>query len=401
MKKVLTLLSVLVLVVGMTLSASAVKLVVWESPGPEEEFIQEMGKIYTEQTGVEIEVQPVDQINQDDKLALDGPAGKGADIVVWPHDGIGRSVEQGLIWPIPEDKVDTSAFTESSLNALTYKGKLYGLPYAVESVALLYNKDLLPEVPETFDEFLAKVKELNKPAEGQFGFMANIGDLYHVFGFISGYGGYIFKQTENGLDINDIGLDSPGAIKAMKFIKSFRTSGLMPEGTTGDVMNGLFSQGSLAAVIDGLWALEGYREAGVNFGVAPLPRLDNGEYPHTFIGVKGYYISAFSEHKEEALKFIQWLTTKENSFKHYQKTYVIPPRKDVMEMPEFKENKVVEAFAIQASRGMPMPNVPEMMAVWEPANNALSFILQDQVTPEEAAKLCVQRIQDNIEMMKE
>ena len=81
MKKYLRVVLVAMLVFSMSLSASAVKLVVWQSSGAQEEFINTMGKLYTAETGVEIEVQPVDQLTQDDKLALDGPAGKGPDIL--------------------------------------------------------------------------------------------------------------------------------------------------------------------------------------------------------------------------------------------------------------------------------------------------------------------------------
>lgn len=81
MKNYLKVVLVALLVVCMSFSASAKKLVVWQSSGAEEEFINTLGKLYTAETGVEIEVQPVDQLTQDDKLALDGPAGKGPDIL--------------------------------------------------------------------------------------------------------------------------------------------------------------------------------------------------------------------------------------------------------------------------------------------------------------------------------
>ncbi|MCG8515433.1 MAG: extracellular solute-binding protein [Halanaerobiales bacterium] len=401
MKKIAVWSVVLVLVLGLTISAGAVKLVVWESSGPEEDFVTLVGEKYTEETGVKIEVIAIDQLSQGDKLALDGPAGKGADIVVWPHDRIGKAVLQGLLWPLPQDKLNLDGYTESALDALRYQGDLYGLPYAMESVAIIYNKDLLATIPPTFDQFLAEVLKLNKPEENQFGFMGDIGNLYHIFGFVAGYGGYVFKNTEQGLDVDDIGLANQGAIRAANLIKTFRTSGLMPEGTTYDVFDGLFQEGRLAAQINGPWAFGNYQKAGLNYGIAPFPKLDNGEYPRTFIGVKAYYISAFSEHKEEALEFIKWLTNQENSFRHYQETAIIPTRDDVISMPEFQGNKDFMAFAVQAGRGIPMPNVPEMMQVWDPINDALSFILRGQITPEEALPMAVEQIKENIQQMKQ
>ncbi|HBL36156.1 MAG TPA: ABC transporter substrate-binding protein, partial [Firmicutes bacterium] len=55
---------------------------------------------------------------------------------------------------------------------------------------------------------------------------------------------------------------------------------------------------------------------------------------------------------------------------------------------------------IQASRSIPMPNIPEMMQVWDPAANAIQFILRNQGTAEVVLPICVEQIKENIMMMK-
>lgn len=44
---------------------------------------------------------------------------------------------------------------------MTVDGKTYGYPVAMEAVSLIYNKDLLPEPPKTFEE-IAKIDETLK-----------------------------------------------------------------------------------------------------------------------------------------------------------------------------------------------------------------------------------------------
>ena len=58
------------------------------------------------------------------------------------------------IWSVAElDLGDKAAeFTEQSLKAFSYKGKLYGMPYATENVGFFYNKDLVTTVPTTWQE---------------------------------------------------------------------------------------------------------------------------------------------------------------------------------------------------------------------------------------------------------
>lgn len=400
MKILLRVCLVPVLVFCITLSASATKLIVWQSSGAQEDFIRMMGKLYTEETGVEIEVQPVDQLSQDDKLALDGPAGKGADILAWPHDQLGIPVLQGLLWQLPEEEIGLDNYSDAAIEAMRVGGKLYGIPYAMETTALIYNKDIISEIPESFDEFLDKVTALNNPVENIYGFMAKLDDLYFMYGFISGYGGYIFERIDEGFNVENIGLSNEGAIRGMKLIRSFRESGLMPEGSTYDVAMGLFSGGDLAVTLTGPWEFDNFNKSGINYGIAPLPVLDNGNYPKTFIGVKGYYISNFSKNKKEALKFIQWLTTQGNNYKQFQETAIIPARIDVLDLPEFQKNQNFISFAIQADRGEPMPNIPEMAQVWEPMNNALTFVANGEATPEEVMPLAVEQIKENIMMMK-
>lgn len=397
MKKSLLLVFALVLVLTSNAFA-ATKLVVWESQGPETEFLNAVKGEFTKATGIEVEVVGIDQLSQAAKLALDGPAGKGADIVVWPHDRIGQAVEEGIIAPLTLTKEQIALYTEQTMAAMTYQGKIYGIPYSLETTALIYNKKLLPVVPNTMDALFSLAKEMT--GKGRYGFLYDITNFYFTYGFLGGYGGYVFKSSKNGLDVEDIGLANKGAIEGAELVKRFRTEGLIPEGTDYGVTDGLFKEGKVAAIINGPWAFAEYKKAGIDYGIAPLPKLSNGQYPQTFIGVKGYYVSAFSKNKDAATKFALWLANKENSLKHHQMNAIIPTHKEVLTAPQFTQNKDLVAFATQAGRGIPMPNAPEMGQVWDPMANALTYILNGQATPKAALEMAVETIEENIYEMK-
>lgn len=57
-------------------------------------------------------------------------------------------------------------------------------------------------------------------------------------------------------------------------------------------MDNYFKEGKAAAVISGPWALGDYAKSGVDYGVAPLPILPNGQAMRPFYGAKGYVISS-------------------------------------------------------------------------------------------------------------
>ena len=68
-------------------------------------------------------------------------AGNGPDVVVGAHDWIGQLVQNGAIDPLQLSPGDLAGFSETAVQATTYNGQLYGLPYQVESLALYCNTD--------------------------------------------------------------------------------------------------------------------------------------------------------------------------------------------------------------------------------------------------------------------
>ncbi|SFE53421.1 arabinogalactan oligomer / maltooligosaccharide transport system substrate-binding protein [Thermoanaerobacter thermohydrosulfuricus] len=64
--------------------------------------------------------------------------------------------------------------------------------------------------------------------------------------------------------------------------------------------------------------------------------------------------------------------------------------------PEVKNNEILNAFAEQATHAIPMPNIPQMAAVWTPAGNALQLITSGKVPVDKAADDMVNQIKQGI-----
>ncbi len=377
------------------------KLVVWANNDPIQlKNTRKLAKEYEEKSGIKVEVVPVDLLKQQEKLALDGPAGKGADLVTWPHDQLGDAVIKGLVRPLEVGEDVTGQFSESAVQALTYDGQVYGLPYVTESIALIYNKKLMPEPPESFDELIDFARKNTEPAEKKYGLLFEGANFYYSYFLMDAMGGYIFKEDGGKVNTEDIGLNNEGSKKAMETLQGWYQEKLLPIKVTADTVNGLFKEGKAAAVINGPWAVKDYEQAGVDFAVAPLPHID-GKAPRTFIGVKGWYVSAYSKHPAWATDLLKFFTSKESLLLRFQETGEIPPRKDLLEDPVIKDDPVVSGFAKQASNGIPMPNVPEMGQVWEPIGNAITFVAQGKQSPEKALNDAVSMIKEKIQAQKQ
>jgi arabinogalactan oligomer/maltooligosaccharide transport system substrate-binding protein len=381
---------------GQLLPEPGAKLLVWESEGPEGEFIQYAAKKFTEKYGVEVVYEPVTHTDAPGKLATDGPAGIGADVFAAPHDKTGELVASGLIQEndLFADRI-RNEFMQGAVDAVSFQGVVYGYPTGIETYALFYNKEYVKEPPKTYQDIVEFAKEFNDLASNRFGFMWDVGNAYYSHSFVAGYGGYVFGK--GGTDKDDIGLNSKEAVEGAKFLVSLKEIlPLKSDDTNYQVMDGMFKEGKAAMIINGPWAVRGYQEAGVDFGIAPLPLLPNGEHPASFSGVRTMFVSAYTKYPNAAKLFADFITSEEMLLKRYEITKQIPPMKSLMNADIIKSDLYAAPFLEQAQFAVPMPSIPQMGVVWEPYARAFQVMWNDGVDPQKALDEAVQTIKDAI-----
>lgn len=372
------------------------KLVVWvNDEEKQKQALNDIFKKYTEKTGIKVETVAVSMLDQAKKIALDGPAGKGPDIFYQPHDRIGDIVLQGLADPV--DLGDAkSEYSKTAMDAVTYDAQTYGVPFVVETYGLFYNKNLVPEAPQTMEELMKIAKEKTTPSKDRYGFLMEAANFYFVYPFFAGYGGYVFRNEDGKMDTSDIGLANDGAVKGAELVQSWFENGYIPKEINQDVMNGLFTKGNVATVISGPWNIATYSDAlGDKLATAPLPVLENGEHPKSFVGVKAWMLSAYSKNKEWATDLMKFITNEENSLHYYEVAGEMPANEKALTNEKIKNDPLISGFAEQIQYGEPMPNVPQMSQVWGPMGNALQFIAKGD-NPKEVLKEAVKTIQDKI-----
>ncbi|WP_249870285.1 sugar ABC transporter substrate-binding protein [Oceanobacillus saliphilus] len=363
----------------------------------QEEAVREITEKYTEETGIEVEMIPVDMLEQVEKLDVEGPAGNGPDIIFQPHDRIGDLVLRGLVDSVNLGDMEGD-YTETALEAVQLDGEYWGYPAVIETYGMFYNKSIVEEAPGTMEELMAIAERDTNAANDEFGFLMEAANFYFVYPFFSGNGAYVFANEEGNYDISDVGLANEGSIQGGELVQSWFENGYIPQDLTPDIMNGLFQEGKVSAVINGPWMVREYSEAlGDDLGAAPLPVLDNGENPKSFVGVKSYMLSYYSEDKEWAEDLMAYITNYDNSMIYYDVAGEIPPRDDAMENPVIAEDPIFSAFAEQTTYGEPMPSVPAMQQVWDPINDALNFISKGEPV-DEVLEEAVQSIHDQIEV---
>ena len=370
MKKALCAVAALAMMTSSVFAAKKVTLTVWESDGVEKEYIQWAAKEFSKtHKNVKIKYEPVASTDARAKIELDGPAGVGADVFVAPHDHIGALVNGGHVLENSNPAM-LNDFVDAAKVGATYKGTVYGYPLAIETYALFYNKDLVKEPPKTWEDVVKFAASYNDKSQNKYALVWPVSDGYYNYMFMSSFGAQLFGP--NGDDRAQHNINSAASVKGLTYFQQLRAKILdVPSADmTGDFCNSSFTEGKAAMIITGPWKTADFTTAGVNFGITTIPEFPGQGKPATsFSGVRLAFVSAYSEHPEEAAEFAAFLTQKENLEKRFAITKQLPPRKDIT-----TNDPLSNGILAQTQYAVPMPTIPQMNTYWSAMGSAYAGI---------------------------
>lgn len=342
--------------------------------------------------GIELVIEQVALGDMGEQVRIAIPAGEGPDIFIAPHDQLGNYVAGGLVAPIDlGDKIDS--FVGSAIQAFTYDGELYGMPYATENVAFFRNTELVPDPVETWDDVRAVGEQL--VADGVIESVTVLPNTnYHIYGLHTAYGGYIFGRDDAGsYNPQDVGLDSEGFIASAQYLQEMVEAGLIPATADGQTADALFGEGQIPFVLNGPWALNAYREAGVPYAIDPIPAGPDGPGA-PFLGVQGFVVNALSENQLLAQTFLTELVATDDVMQAF---YEQDPRMPAwVAAAEAVDDEDLLAFGQIAPIAQPMPAIPEMGAVWGSWGDAIQLVLNQELSPEEALTNAAEQVREAI-----
>ena len=363
-------------------------------------YAETVAKAYKEQSGTTVNIKSGDQMGGLDKLSLDNQSGQAPDVMMAPYDRVGSLGTDGQL---SEVKLSDGAKTDDKTKSLVTAadGKVYGAPAVIESLVMYYNKDLVKEAPKTFADLENLAKDNKYAFAGEDGktsaFLADWTNFYFAYGLLAGNGGYVFGQ--NGKDAKDIGLANDGAIKGVEYAKTWYEKwpkGMQDTEGAGNLIQTQFQEGKTAAIIDGPWKAQAFKDAKVNYGVATIPTLPNGKDYAAFGGGKAWIIPSSTKNLEAAQKFVDFLVSTEQQKAFYDKTNEIPANTEARSYAEGKNDELTTAVIKQFKNAQPMPNISQMSAVWDPAKTMLFEAVSGKKDAKTAANDAVTLIKETI-----
>lgn len=247
-------------------------------------------------------------------------AGQGPDVVQLFYGWTDQFVNGGLIQPLDPavfsyDEIESEFFP--IVSAMKRGDSYYGIPTAVRSLALFYNKAIFNEAgiepPTNLEELLAAAKATTKFDGGGNIIQAGItmdmaGQDHHWWreSLVRQFGGEPYDADGN------VAYNSEAGVAAMKFYTDLQTEhkvgmvGFMDEGQAA------FRAGVAAMTIDGTFRLGAFAGNPFEWGVVELPADENGmrsNYSSYFANAIG--ATAQGEELEAAQKFLKYISSPE------------------------------------------------------------------------------------------
>jgi len=316
---------------------------------------------------VDVEVLAVPSKAYKSRLQSAIPRGNGPDLFIEAHELVGEWSGSKLLQPalLPDD-LALDAFAPASIEAVSFRDTVWGVPIAVKSVALFQNRGLVAETPTTFEGVLEAGRAVTDVAIAY-----EAGEFYFHAPLLHAFGGR--PLAEDGSPT----LDTPEVIASLEYAARLTASGDLPPEADGATVSTLFNEQRVAFVISGPWFLGEIKE-GVDFTVAPLPRLEEAGAPlQPYLTVEALFRAAHADAPESAITgLVGAIAGLDGSTLRATRGRQIPALVAARAVPEIASDPVLAAFAAQSDTAVAMPNRPEMSFVWEPAARALRAALR-------------------------
>ena len=269
--------------------------------------------------------------------------------VIWPAQFAANGYIIDLSDRFSESK--RQAFLPGPIEANTYQGKIYGVPWYTDAGMLYYRKDLLEksgfsEPPKTWDELKEQAQKVMKDQGTKYGFIFQgaeyEGGTVNGLEYINSHGGQVLDPNNP----KKVVIDSPESAAGLETQRSMIEDGVAPQAVSTYAepeTEAPFLGGD--AVFARNWPYM-YSLAGTeNFiepnkiDIAPLPAAEGGESV-SGLGGWNFYVNAFAEPEAQdaAYEFVKFMTSAKTQKEYALGGSYLPTRKALYNDPEIKDN---------------------------------------------------------------
>jgi multiple sugar transport system substrate-binding protein len=234
-----------------------------------------------------------------------------------------------------DNVINKKDYFNQALNSMSVDNKLYAVPRDSSTLVVYYNKNIFykcgvgyPEKEWTIEDMISKSVSLTSKSHWGLSYEPKI---YYALPFMHYFGGGILD--DNGHYIGENG----GSLKGLNLYKDlankYHVAPTLAQ-TGSKTLAQMFLEGKIAMHISGRWLVPKYREcAKFDWDIVSFPKSKAS------VDSSGWAISNSSKHKDEAIKFVLFLSDKKNICKMTKDGLIVPSRIDVANSETFIKGK--------------------------------------------------------------
>ena len=218
-------------------------------------------------------------------------AAGGPDVLTGPAS-FGAGAKSGKLLPLLYPRAIQAQIPTAAKQALSYKGRTYGVPLDVDTTAMYWNTAFGAKAPTTMGamyDLYVKEKAAGKVTGGICAFDGTWG----ANPVLTALGGGAYGFTGTNPDKNKVLINS-AAFKAnmKKYLVGAdgKSTGFLKWDGCGDE----FKAGKMLAANTGAWNLDGITAAGIKFTLGPVPGLTAGSKGAQWVNYSGAWVTSYA-----------------------------------------------------------------------------------------------------------
>ena len=288
------------------------------------------------------------------------------DLFVGNSEWTDRLASTGFIAALGGSRV--SGFDEAVTNGTSFQGELYGIPYAIENLALVCNGTRVESQPISSEQLVESgFKVLMSPG----------GDPYTLFPIQSSFGILPLGLDDGGDWTEETGFSAIGGKDFAKWLNQNRS--LIRELDYSSAISA-FVDGVVPCLITGPWATAELRQR-VEFDlrVYEIPSF-GGKKVQAFSSARAVFVSAKGKNLNAAKEAANYFTTEPVQLLIHNQTGRVPAMERVA---SGLDDEVIKGFSRAAASTLVLPDNAAMQNTWVPWTKALNSLLRSEQSPDQ------------------
>jgi ABC-type glycerol-3-phosphate transport system substrate-binding protein len=382
--------------------------IIWWTPNWGEPRAKELAaKFEAANPGIKIKMEITVSDGLPTKILTALQSGSAPDLIEAQHGWVVPYAQSNLILPLDDILKDKADYVPAALDYDTWNGKLWGIPYRIETHAIIYNKaafkaaGLDPEKQlETWPQLVEAAKKLtgkNAAGQDQYGFAITGGGefgntVFRSLPFVWMAGGSIISD-----DMKKVTVNEKGSVEGVKFYTDFLANKLSPPSTLqndGAANRRLFITGNVAMYQSGQFDVPAIKQENpkLDIGVMMIPHPEGKSGSAAILGGWSFVIPKGAKNPEETKKFVQFLA-ESNNMGFFTDTF--PARTSAFAMDRFKD-PILTVFKNMLPYGHTLPPHKNWIQITQKYFDGLQEIMTGSAKPQEAMDEAAKEIADLI-----